>query len=320
MPRETTARRARAKRDGVEDAVEHVFAGEEEFERGRPTGRRSARKRDGLAKYHGRDERELSREREFEAEDEAIEITRAELERLREKIDQARSDAGMSSRSRSSSRHGSRHSSRHSSRRSVSSSRHSSRHSSSRSTQDYPSTTSIDPDFANERSTTVGGSTVNEEAGVMTLGQDLLEALQGGKKIWDDDEVDDESMIESMNAHQIGSAIVPQKVVEKYEKAKRDYDAALKAKRDKKDQLRREARAADKNKPSATVDNLAQQFSRAFTVPQNDPNQIRKRMDYKNTHQLRAKAARLAHVSKHVPTPWERLSGVLFGCCTGRGR
>ena len=321
MARESTAHRARASLEDASDARENVLEGEEELERGRPLGRRSARKREGLAKYHGRDGTLDAGVNEFEEEDAAIEITRAELERLREKIDLARSDAGYSSRSRSSSRHGSRHSSRHSSRRSVSSSRHSSRHSSSRSVQDYPSTASVDPDFGEERSTTVGGSTVNEEAGVINIGQNLIDALQGDKKIWDEDELDDESAIENMNAHNIGSAVVPQKVVQKYEQAKREYDAALKAKREKKDQLRREARAADKkHAPSTTVDDLAKQFTRAFSISQSDPNQIRKRMDYKNTHQLRAKAARLAHVAKHVPTPWERLSSTFFGCCMGRGR
>jgi hypothetical protein len=100
------------------------------------------------------------------------------------------------------------------------------------------STESVDPDFADERSTQ-DGSSVN--VGV----NGLLNALGGETpKIWDDEDLDDEATKKRQGAHHIGSAVVPQKVVEKYDKARKDYEAALKAKKDKKDRLRREAAEA----------------------------------------------------------------------------
>jgi len=85
--------RARANDDSG-DA--HAWLSEDEGDasddgrRGRSTKRLN--RRDALgAVYAGRS---ASRHSEYEAENEAIEITRAELEKLREKIDQARSEAG----------------------------------------------------------------------------------------------------------------------------------------------------------------------------------------------------------------------------------
>ena len=87
-------------RDDARDA--HAWASEDEGDasddgrRGR--SKKRLNRRDSLdAVYAGR--RSASRRSEYEAEDEAIEITRAELEKLREKIDQARSEAGYSSSS-----------------------------------------------------------------------------------------------------------------------------------------------------------------------------------------------------------------------------
>jgi len=192
--------------------------------------RRRLSRKDSLGNYYGRSSsRSVSRKSDFEKEDEAIEITRAELERLREKIDQARSEAGYSSSSRASSRSSSRHGSRSSSRRRV-----------------MASTSSVDPDFFDEKSVTVDGSSMVSAASpgvgnVLAVGAGLLAALGEEKPpIWDEDELDDPQVIAHRNAHNIGSAVVPQKVVDKYDKAKRDYEAALKVKRDKKDALRRE--------------------------------------------------------------------------------
>lgn len=247
----------------------------------------------------------------FAEEDEAIEITRAELDKLRDKIDQARMDAGISSRSISRSSSRSRSRSRHGSR---ASSRAPSRSSSRRS---MASTDSVDPDFADERSTTVGGSTAGGLS-VENGGFGDMMGMFGEEKppIWDEDELDTRRMKEETNAHQIGSAVVPKKVVEKYETAKLEYEKALKAKREKKDRLRRELAA--QSKPASKVDELAAEFSRAITG--DDPvKTVRKRMDYKKENQMRVKAARLAHAHKKVePTFFVKMSSLLFGCCMRR--
>ena len=72
-------------------------------ESGRVEARRARAERLGEA-YGTRSRSASKRSETFEEEDEAIEITRAELEKLRDRIDQARSDAGYSSSSRHSSR------------------------------------------------------------------------------------------------------------------------------------------------------------------------------------------------------------------------
>ena len=265
-----------------------------------------------MGNYYGRSSsRSASRKSDFEKEDEAIEITRAELERLREKIDQARSEAGYSSSSRASSRSSSRHGSRSSSRRRV-----------------MASTSSVDPDFFDEKSVTVDGSSMVSAASagagnVLAVGAGLLAALGEEKPpIWDEDELDDPQVIAHRNAHNIGSAVVPQKVVERYDKARKDYEAALKAKKDKKDRLRREAAeaaAAKKGDTSSSVDALANEFRRAISFARDDDERkVRQRMDYKNTAVYRKRAARLANAKPPPPTFFERLSGALFGCCMHR--
>jgi len=303
--------RARANDDSG-DA--HAWLSEDEGDasddgrRGRSTKRLN--RRDALgAVYAGRS---ASRHSEYEAENEAIEITRAELEKLREKIDQARSEAGYSSSSARSSRRGSRASSRHSSR-------------GPRGGSMLASTESVDPDFADERSTQDGSSVAPDATAVLNVGVNgLLNALGGETpKIWDDEDLDDEATKKRQGAHHIGSAVVPQKVVEKYDKARKDYEAALKAKKDKKDRLRREAAeaaaAAKKENASSSVDALAKEFQRAISFShEDDQRKVRQRMDYKNTAVYRKKAARLANAKKPPATFFERLSGALFGCCMHR--
>lgn len=276
--------------------------------RGRERARRHKRTERLSEVYSKRSQSVSKRSETFEEEDEAIEITRAELEKLRERIDQARSDAGYSSSSRHSSRAGSRSSSRHSSRRGGFGA----------------SVASVDPDFADEKSTTVDGSVDAAGMNVMNVGADLFTALAGGDKpaIWTQEEMDDEATKRSRNAHNIGSAVVPQKIVEKYDKAKKDYEDAVKAKREKKERLRREAAAeAAKDKPPSRMDELAQEFRRAVhnEDPASDYHRVRQRMDYKNTALKRKQAARLAH-NKKPPTFYERLSSAMFGCCLGARR
>ena len=305
-------------RDDARDA--HAWASEDEGDasddgrRGR--SKKRLNRRDSLdAVYAGR--RSASRRSEYEAEDEAIEITRAELEKLREKIDQARSEAGYSSSSARSSRRGSRASSRHSSR-------------GPRGGSMLASTESVDPDFADERSTQDGSSVAVAPAAMLDVdvygaANDLLNALGGDTetpKIWDDEDLDDEATKKRQGAHHIGSAVVPQKVVERYDKARKDYEAALKAKKDKKDRLRREAAeaaAAKKGDTSSSVDALANEFRRAISFARDDDERkVRQRMDYKNTAVYRKRAARLANAKPPPPTFFERLSGALFGCCMHR--
>lgn len=273
--------------------------------------RRRLRRKDSLGNYYGvgSASRSGSRKSDFEKEDEAIEITRAELDRLREKIDQARSEAGYSSSSRASSRSSSRHGSRSSSRRRA-----------------MASTNSVDPDFADEKSVTVDGSSMVSAASpgggnVLAVGAGLLAALGDDKpQIWDEDEMDDPEVAAHRNAHNVGSAVVPQKVVEKYDKAKRDYEAALKAKKDKKDALRREEAQANPGTSSAHA--LAKQFSKALSFGrEEDERKVRKQMDYKNTAAARRKAARYAAKAKEEAkassTFYSKLGGLLFGCCMG---
>ena len=187
------------------------------------------------------------------------------------------------------------------------------------------STESVDPDFADERSTQDGSSVATASTAVLNVGvNDLLNALGGETpKIWDDEDLDDEATKKRQGAHHIGSAVVPQKVVEKYDKARKDYEAALKAKKDKKDRLRREAAEAaaakKKENASSSVDALAKEFQRAISFShEDDQRKVRQRMDYKNTAVYRKKAARLANAKKPPATFFERLSGALFGCCMHR--
>ena len=192
------------------------------------------------------------------------------------------------------------------------------------------STESVDPDFADERSTQDGSSVAVAPAAMLDVdvygaANGLLNALGGDTetpKIWDDEDLDDEATKKRQGAHHIGSAVVPQKVVERYDKARKDYEAALKAKKDKKDRLRREAAeaaAAKKGKASSSVDALAKEFQRAISFShEDDQRKVRQRMDYKNTAVYRKKAARLANAKKPPATFFERLSGALFGCCMHR--
>ena len=187
------------------------------------------------------------------------------------------------------------------------------------------STESVDPDFADERSTQDGSSVATASTAALNVGVNgLLNALGGETpKIWDDEDLDDEATKKRQGAHHIGSAVVPQKVVEKYDKARKDYEAALKAKKDKKDRLRREAAeaaaAAKKENASSSVDALAKEFQRAISFShEDDQRKVRQRMDYKNTAVYRKKAARLANAKKPPATFFERLSGALFGCCMHR--
>jgi hypothetical protein len=186
------------------------------------------------------------------------------------------------------------------------------------------STESVDPDFADERSTQDGSSVATASEAVLNAGVNgLLNALGGETpKIWDDEDLDDEATKKRQGAHHIGSAVVPQKVVEKYDKARKDYEAALKAKKDKKDRLRREAAeaaAAKKENASSSVDALAKEFQKAISFShEDDQRKVRQRMDYKNTAVYRKKAARLANAKKPPATFFERLSGALFGCCMHR--
>ena len=155
----------------------------------------------------------------------------------------------------------------------------------------------------------------------MAVGAGLLAALGEEKPpIWDEDELDDPQVIAHRNAHNIGSAVVPQKVVDKYDKAKRDYEAALKVKRDKKDALRREEAQANPRTTSAHA--LAEQFSNALSFgKEEDERRVRKQMDYKNTAAARRKAARYAAKAKEEAkassTFYNKLGGLLFGCCMG---
>merc|ERR1712159_103961 len=68
-------------------------------------------------------------------------------------------------------------------------------------------------------------------------GKPSCEDFMKKKPIWTLDEMDDEATKRSRNAHNIGSALVPHKIVEKYDKAKKDYEEAVKAKRVKKERL-----------------------------------------------------------------------------------
>jgi hypothetical protein len=108
--------------------------------------------------------------------------------------------------------------------------------------------------------------------------------------------------------------------VEKYDKAKKDYEAAVKAKKDKKDRLRREAaEAAKKGQSESSVDALAKEFRKAISFSRDeDERKVRQRMDYKNTAAYRKKAARLAQKKPPPLTIFERFSGALFGCCMHR--
>ena len=194
------------------------------------------------------------------------------------------------------------------------------------------STESVDPDFADERSTQDGSSVAAAPAAVLDVdvygaANGLLNALGGDTetpKIWDDEDLDDEATKKRQGAHHIGSAVVPQKVVERYDKARKDYEAALKAKKDKKDRLRREAaEAAAAAKKGDTrrrrwmlspTNSEGRYRSRATTIER----KVRQRMDYKNTAVYRKRAARLANAKPPPPTFFERLSGALFGCCMHR--
>ena len=289
-----------------EDGVEEERRGRA---RSRAGGSRRRARAERLGEAYGTRSRSASKRSEtFEEEDEAIEITRAELEKLRDRIDQARSDAGYSSSSRHSSRAGSRSSSRHSSRRGGFGA----------------SVESVDPDFADEKSTTVDESVDNGGMNVMNVGADLYAALGGEKKpIWTLDEMDDEATKRSRNAHNIGSALVPHKIVEKYDKAKKDYEEAVKAKRVKKERLRREAAAeAAKEKTPSRMDELAQEFRRAIHNEDAalEYHKVRQRMDYKNASATRKRAARIAKNAKRPPTFYEGLLRAMFGCCLGARR
>jgi len=245
----------------------------------------------------------VGRHSEFEAEDEAIEITRAELESLRERIDQARSEAGYSSASlsragsRGSSRHGSRHGSRNSSR-------HSLRFSSRQSLMD-----------ASDSASEFGEGNSEAGAGLGMIGG--LLGMETSTSVWTPDELDDPAIkgAHATGAH-AGSAIVPQKVIDKYEKAKKDYEAALKAKKDKKAAQRR-ALDGDETPRASAVHDLAAQFNHAINGTER---KVRKQMDYK-TQYANKKAARLSHARPlESNTFFGSLHAMMFGCCMGRGK
>ena len=243
----------------------------------------------------------VGRRSDFEAEDEAIEITRAELESLRERIDQARSEAGYSSASlsragsRGSSRHGSRHGSRHSSR-------HSFRHSSRQSLVD-----------ASDSASEFGEGDGEVGAGLGMIGG--LLGVDTSTSVWTPDELDDPVIKGATGAH-AGSAIVPQKVIDKYEKAKNDYEAALKAKKDKKAAQRR-ALDGDETPRASAVHDLAAQFNHAINGTER---KVRKQMDYK-TQYANKKAARMSHARPpESNTLFGSLHAMMFGCCMGRGK
>ena len=255
------------------------------------------------SKSRSRDALSVGRHSDFEAEDEAIEITRAELESLRERIDQARSEAGYSSASlsragsRGSSRHGSRHGSRHSSR-------HSFRHSSRQSLVDAS-------DSASEFGEGDGGAA----AALGAIGG--LLGMETSTSVWTPDEVDDPVIkgAHTTGAH-AGSAIVPQKVIDKYEQAKKDYEAALKAKKDKKAAQRR-ALDGDETPRASAVHDLAAQFNHALNGTER---KVRKQMDYK-TQYANKKAARMSHARPpESNTFFGSLHAMMFGCCMGRGK
>ena len=117
--------------------------------------------------------------------------------------------------------------------------------------------------------------------------------------------MDGQATKRSRNAHNIGSALVPHKIVEKYDKAKKDYEEAVKAKRVKKERLRKEAAGGgSQGEESLRMDELAQEFRRAIHNEDAalEYHKVRQRMDYKNASATRKRAARIAKNAKRPPT------------------
>ena len=285
-------------------------------ERGRDETRPSRERARARARMDAEKLRRVEREgsissgREFEAEDEAIEMTRAELDKLRDRIDKARSDAGYSSTSLS--RTGSRGSSRHSSRRSSRrSSRHSSRHSSRRSVGDASDSAS---EF-NEVAEGLMGTDAFNSAMASLMGETQT-------SVWTEEElaVDDEDKKRASTGAKAGSALVPQKVIDKYEQARKDYEAALKAKKDKKAALRhaKEGEAEPATPTAASVNDLAQQFN--WALAGGVGRTTRKQLDYKVQY-ANKKAQRLITAKKpEKVTILGSINNFMFGCCMGRGK
>lgn len=254
-----------------------------------------------LGRYHSRSKsKEAPKARhgddgddDFKAENEAIKITRAELEKLRRRIDQARSEAGYSI-----SRPSSRASSRHTSRRSIAAA------------SDSASELGDDSGLLTGVMDGLGGTDA-----IDALGE--IFSLDGEKPpIWTEDELDDPST-KNLNAAALGreSALVPQKVIQKYEQARRDYHAAVLAKKKKKSAARY-AKDGDLTPKISAVQGLAAQFKNAMQF--GGERKVRKQMDYKNHY---TKAARIAHAKNAAPKAgfFASIHNAMFGCCAGRG-
>jgi hypothetical protein len=133
--------------------------------------------------------------------------------------------------------------------------------------------------------------------------------------IWKPDELDDPETkgVLSMGAH-AGSAIVPQKVIDKYERARKDYEAALKAKKDKK-AAHRHALDGDATPKASAVHDLAAQFNSALNGGER---KVRKQMDYKTQYAHR-KATRTSNAQPaESKSFFGAVQAVMFGCCLGR--